>query len=744
MFYRKVIVGMIAAPWVASPYTRHLSEPSACRDYPSNGSPWSLPSSDGESLDIDCGRYRVGAWLQESSAPVTFPRALGIVECADPIAKAPVPSDFSRSTQYQLQISREDRFLSSFTGLAQYAGRFASIAIIASLERATVSLPSVPGLPCVPPQKVTMQRSGSFGLVYYVSRSWHRVHFPRLKRANRSSDDPGNFNSQNTGSGETSPPASNSWQEVQAGEPSSRPTPLSVDDAEQENPHIVGPVNTSDSQVLADYLSVISNNNGGVRMVRPLPGSRSKPVLFSTVAKRPLGMDVSSNPSREKLQIIEKLLEPYLDQLIHLYFEKIDICFPLLDVQSFKQQYRSAKDKISPALLSCLLAHTLVHWSFDPFLYDQRRPDIRFIWNLATEALYSELHLSPGISTVVATILNIGGRPTTSLVGNGVQLGAAVSLAHSLGLNRNPLPWDIPDAEKVLRMKIWWSLLLHDKWSSLAYGTPSHIQRAQYDVPAPSVEYLQYQSVTQASIEAVPVFVALFGLTEVLDVYLQHLYHVVEAQGNYLGNLEYKLNHWIESLEPNVRRIVTRGTRLGSPGAANLRLSYLSAQLLLRRLELENDRDTEALDPDMLDNRYMQVRRTAEEIVLLVQELQVEQLGDFWLPVTAFVFPSTTTFLLRCALETENSQQGLANSSSLRLAWDLIVALRDHRDKSGWDLGDMCLSQHAEVVEKLMGYSHVVDGESSTPLPDFPQLTVPDASFIDQLFPSIWDTLRDT
>jgi hypothetical protein len=97
-----------------------------------------------------------------------------------------------------------------------------------------------------------------------------------------------------------------------------QPTPLSVDDAEQDNSHIVGPANTSDIQVLADYLSVFSSSNGGVRMVRPFPSSHSKPVIFANVKKRPLGMDNSSNPSREKLKIIEKLLEPNIDQLIDL------------------------------------------------------------------------------------------------------------------------------------------------------------------------------------------------------------------------------------------------------------------------------------------------------------------------------------------------------------------------------------------------------------------------------------------
>lgn len=61
-------------------------------------------------------------------------------------------------------------------------------------------------------------------------------------------------------------------------------------------------------------------------------------------------------------------------------------------------------------------------------------------------------------------LLNVGGRPTTSMIGNGMLLGTSVSLAHSLGLNRNPMTWNIPQSEKYLRMKLWWCLLIHDRW----------------------------------------------------------------------------------------------------------------------------------------------------------------------------------------------------------------------------------------------------------------------------------------
>lgn len=142
----------------------------------------------------------------------------------------------------------------------------------------------------------------------------------------------------------------------------------------------------------------------------------------------------------------------------------MNICFPLLDEVSFRQQWLENKERISPALLACLYAHTMAYWQYSPALAYRKCPDIRFIWNLANDAVYSELHLSPGMSIIKAIVLNVGGLPTTSLIGNGVLLGSAVSVAYSLGLNRNPMSWEITHSEKCLRMKIWWTLLIHDRW----------------------------------------------------------------------------------------------------------------------------------------------------------------------------------------------------------------------------------------------------------------------------------------
>ncbi|CAG8221095.1 unnamed protein product [Penicillium salamii] len=510
-------------------------------------------------------------------------------------------------------------------------------------------------------------------------------------------------------------------------------TPLSLE-ADDDNPHILGPAVTGDNHVLADYLSNISGGQG-IREIRPVePGSSSSPVIFTKVQKRPLGLTVNCSPAMKNLETIEKLIEPWGPHLIELYLKKVNPCLPLLDETSFRAQYMNTKHRISPALLANLYAQSLTYWRHDPVLSRERCPDSRFVWNLAIEASYSELHASAGISTIKSLLLDVGGRPTTSMTGNGVRLSSALSLCHSLGLNRNPLPWDIPQAEKHLRMKVWWSVLIHDRWSSLTYGTPPHIRRSQYDVPLPIPEYLSDWEYNRA---ANSVFIELMNLTDVLDHCLEHVYNIRIESQTPTRNLELDLNKWVDSLTGEIRKIIIRGSNLDIPGASNLRLAYLATRLLLRRIDLDKERQAQDPNPEAMANRTMEARRTAEDIVVLVQELEEAQLGDFWLPVAAFTFSSTVTFLIRCALEKEQGA-GLTESGSLRMASDFLDSLRSHQRNSGWDLADICLAQHSEVVERLLNSSPpVINSETNAE-----QHFVHDMAFVDDMFPSIWDTLQ--
>lgn len=91
---------------------------------------------------------------------------------------------------------------------------------------------------------------------------------------------------------------------------------LGSDDDQHLNLHIVGPASTNDSQVLSTYLSGIPGATRSTRMIIPEPASCSRPVLFTEVQKRPVGLKLNRSFSAEKLEIIEKLLEPHNEAVI--------------------------------------------------------------------------------------------------------------------------------------------------------------------------------------------------------------------------------------------------------------------------------------------------------------------------------------------------------------------------------------------------------------------------------------------
>jgi hypothetical protein len=282
-------------------------------------------------------------------------------------------------------------------------------------------------------------------------------------------------------------------------------------------------------------------------------------------------------------------------------------------------------------------------------------------------------------------------------------------------------------------------------------------------VPSPTLEFVAEDVSDEIQGLTASVFIAFVNLTDVLDQHLQHIYHVDKQHKPLLStsSLELSLNNWVDSLTGDVRLVIIRGTHIDIPGAASLRLAYLSARLLMQRLELEADRNGPGgtisgtplgiRDEQGLLNRRAHARRTCEDILILTQELQPRHLGDFWVPISAFAYPTTVSFLLRCAVEAEmatGGQERVAESFSFRIARDLIEALRGHRERQGWDLGDICLAQHGDFVEMVLqgggvSGSHQLQADAHTDTARAADVILPDASIVDHLFPGLWEPLQN-
>lgn len=252
------------------------------------------------------------------------------------------------------------------------------------------------------------------------------------------------------------------------------------------------------------------------------------------------------------------------------------------------------------------------------------------------------------------------------------------------------------------------------------------------------MQFLCHPDSTEKELQVASAFIALVGLTGVLNVSLQQIYNTEKHKSRSTLQIELALHAWVDSLVGVSRRIIIRGSNLDLPGASNLRLTYLSMKLLLDKIKLESAKQDSDCSEEQAMNIYLQGRQSAEQILSFTQDLQATQLNDFWLSVGAFTYPSTVNFLLRHALETESSPSGLADTLSFQLARQFIDILRLHKEHHGWDMGDVCLAQHGEIVDKVLANA-AADNLCADDMFDLQDFLVQDASILDQYFSGLWD-----
>lgn len=255
-------------------------------------------------------------------------------------------------------------------------------------------------------------------------------------------------------------------------------------------------------------------------------------------------------------------------------------------------------------------------------------------------------------------------------------------------------------------------------------------------MPFPVLDDLCGPSATPYQKGTASVFIAFTSLTDVLARYLEHVYSVSKDFPHSNEHaLEQLLSDWEDSLSEDIRRIILRGTHLDIPGAANFRLAYLAVKLLLRRIQLDLNKGFE--DPFTRDDTklpyYKQAQRAAEDIALLIQELDGTQLNGFWIPVHSFSITSATMFLLRSGLRMNDQTRNMP----LSIAKDMISVLQAHRQNFDWDLADNCLEQCGELVEKIGMVGVDCDPSVAATGPEFPEFSENldiDPAILEELF----------
>ncbi|RAH75193.1 putative C6 transcription factor [Aspergillus aculeatinus CBS 121060] len=477
------------------------------------------------------------------------------------------------------------------------------------------------------------------------------------------------------------------------------------DDPHNESVLIVGPVVADDAQVIEKYMptertskSVEPKNN----TYNVYSSDPRKPILYTTVSRRRQGMRVGIPPGENQKEILEQILGPFKHDLVRLFIDRFNAAFPIFDGESFWEAFISETPGDPPASLLCqVYSMSLVYWKHTPKLACHPKPDVRYAVNMTVAALHEEFS-APGLSTISAALIDLTGRPIFSMTGNAISSGRMVSLAHCLGLNRDPSHWKLSPAEKNHRMRLWWGVVIHDRWGSFGHGVPPQIAKNQYDVPLPTIDVLiPPASRTPERVRAAHCHIALCQLTEILGELLPLVYGLqhrfARETTKKVRQIRTDLDVWEDSL-PDWLRNPPRTSEGRISGTSSLQLAFLAVKMLVSRVELNEVNNSETENPEA--RRYFQTecRKSAEEIVQFISSLRKENFQEFWLPYSAFHLTTTATLLVRCALETTDSEVArscLANVETFR------AILRRVREDEDWDVADMCLDHCERLLSRL-------------------------------------------
>ncbi|KAL3428244.1 C6 transcription factor [Phlyctema vagabunda] len=157
------------------------------------------------------------------------------------------------------------------------------------------------------------------------------------------------------------------------------------------------------------------------------------------------------------------------------------------------------------------------------------------------------------------------------------------------------------------------------------------------------------------------------------------------------------IDEWEDSLPDYLHK--NQDVETSVSGSNSLHLALLSLKMLVSRISLHAvGQIDDPSSPEILKYRQFECRKAAQNIVDFVQSLTSSHLGEFWLPYGAYYLTSTTTLLLRFAVETTDDSVAESCVSSVKT---LTQRLRQAKDDDDWDLADDSLSQCDGILARI-------------------------------------------
>lgn len=174
------------------------------------------------------------------------------------------------------------------------------------------------------------------------------------------------------------------------------------------------------------------------------------------------------------------------DDIVDAYFEKIHPTIPLINRSSFMRKYN---DSLSPPSLLLLQAVLLAGSRVcrNPALLDSSGSSqlATMTFYKRAKALYDSNYETDRIAIVQSLVLMswLQEGPEDITENSFYWTRVSLTVAQGIGLHRSVDNSQMPDIDKRMWKRVWWSLFVRDRWAAVALGRPVLINLEDSDVP---------------------------------------------------------------------------------------------------------------------------------------------------------------------------------------------------------------------------------------------------------------------
>ncbi|KAE8538015.1 hypothetical protein D1P53_006082 [Cryptococcus gattii VGV] len=394
--------------------------------------------------------------------------------------------------------------------------------------------------------------------------------------------------------------------------------------------------------------------------------------------------------------------------------------FPAIPIINFKRLENSCmglqgSGPVPYALLSGIIAHSI---HYIPEIISLRK----YLWQEALMALDDE-YRQPRLSALQLALLQMYSRPQEVGENSGqitIAVGRAIGAAHLLGLHIDPTNWSLPHWETSLRKRIWWALLIQDKWRALLYGRPSYLHHKAHCVSLPTLEDCDAEEHASASDwTSMETFIATCRLTLVIDDLLESSHSMGSVGGRELSitriaRLEAVIKHLDDlkfTLPEDLVQFSGRDTILPT-GVRSFQLSYLGLGVIIRRLLIDSlPENAQWQAVAALSEAYHWCQDMINFVSVLVQADQ----NLYWAPFSAHHISNTVNLLLRIAMKSRCGSNESMASQAIAAANSFVTALISLYQATSWDtiggalrrISSLLLFAQHELIEVRMTYEQL-------------------------------------